>query len=352
VAARAGLGHAIIPAVQPTRKRLGHLRDLVDLLRSWPPTASPRAIDRPKADLVDLRAEHPGRSVLEIAAAGGHHLALIGAPGTGKAMLANRLPGLLPDLDETTAAEVANLYRAAGLAERAPGRRPPWQAPHHTISLPALLGSPRRPGAISLAHGGVLFCDDAGELRPAAVNALTGVLDRRRIVLGPAPVIYPARLQLVLASTGCPQPGPAGSDCTCAPGAHRRYLARLSRLLDRIDIHALLPATNADPATTSGEASARVAARVARARTVSATRWAGRGNAQVGSDALRASLSGVDPDHFALLRERVGAGALSARGAVSVLRLAWTIADLAGRREPTAGDVAEAVALRTAPVAT
>ena len=360
VAAQAGFGHVVLPASYRAASRRGlvlhpvaHLRQLADLLNGWPQPGGPsRRTWGPGTDLVDLSAAHPDRRILEIAAAGGHHLALFGPVGSGKAMLAHRLPALLPDLDARTAGVVADLYRTAGQPEQyGPAeRRPPWQAPHHTMSLPALLGNPRRPGTVSLAHGGVLYCDDAGELPSAAVDALCTVLDQRRVVLGPARTVYPARFQLVLATTGCPQPDPGGARCGCPPGGHRRYLARLSRLLDRVDIHATLPAMTADPAAAAGESSADVVARVAQARAVAAARWArhrGATNRDVGSTALHASLTAVPARRLEPLRAQVAAGAVSTRGAVSVLRLAWTIADLAGHTRPTAADVTEAVALRT-----
>ncbi len=372
VAARAGIGHAVIPAGNHTDTAAGvtvhpagHLRSLADLLRAWPPPAAwPHRNAWPDADLPDLPATHPGRRILEIAAAGGHHLAFIGPTGSGTVILAHRLPGLLPDLDEPTAVEVAQLHRAAGLSDpdAPPPARPLWQAPHHTISLPALVGGRNRPGAVSLAHGGVLFCDEAGELPAPAVDALRTVLDHRRVVLGtgasPGQVVYPARVHLVAATTGCPQPASAGSvaGCGCPPGVHRRYLARLSRLLDRVDIHATLPAIAADPTAPPGETSADVARRVARARAVAAARWArrrgGSTNGDAGSDALKASLTGVPAERFEPLAARVAAGRLSTRGAASVLRLAWTVADLAGHPHPTAEDVTDAITLRTGPDAT
>jgi len=359
VASQAGIGHVVVPATHRMASRrglvlhpVGHLRQLADLLRGWP-----RPAGWPNGDLVDLPADPPGRRILQIAAAGGHHLALIGPVGSGKVMLAHRLPGLLPDLDAHTAGVVADLYRVAGQSERyrPDERRPPWQAPHHTMSLPALLGNHRRPGTVSLAHEGVLFCDDAAELPSAAVDALRTVLDQRRVILGPGRTVYPARIQLVLATAGCPQPDPGGAGCDCPPGGHRRYLARLSRLLDRVDIHATVPVMTADPGASAGqlsagESSADLAARVARARAVAAARWSrhtATTNSDVSPTALHASLAGVPARWLEPLRAQVAAGAVSTRGAVNVLRVAWTIADLAGHARPTAADVAEAVALRT-----
>ncbi len=178
VVAGAGIPHAVVPAGNLTDavrtpgvtvRAARTLRELVDGLRGQLPLLTPAAWPTPPtlpgADLADVSATHPGRRLVKIAAAGGHHLAILGR-GIGAVMLAQRLPGLLPDLDEATAAQVAEAYRQAGLlpADAPVLLRPPWQAPHHSVSLPALTGNTRRPGAIALAHGGVLFCDDAAEL--------------------------------------------------------------------------------------------------------------------------------------------------------------------------------------------
>jgi len=361
VAAQAGFTHVVVPAANltdlgavdaTTVGAAATLHRLVDGLRgrlALQPDPAGQPPDWPDLDMADLPAAHPGRRILTIAAAGGHHLAMFG-PQSAATMLARRLLGLLPDLDTATAAEVEQLYRAAEQPrDDATVRvRPPWQAPHPNISIAALIGSPRRPGAVSLAHGGVLFCDDAGALPATAAGALRTMLDERRVTLDPGRIVYPARIQLVLASTGCPQT----PDCTCAPGGHRRYLTRLFPLLDRIDIQVSLPSAMPDRTGLQPEmASAQLAQRVAGARAVAAARWGGPGctNAEATAEALQASLAGAATQPFDLLTDRVTASALSTRGAAGVLRLAWTIADLAEHRHPTSDDVAEAIRLRTRP---
>ena len=198
----------------------------------------------------------------------------------------------------------------------------------------------------------MLFADDAGELPDAAIQALCLALDSHSLgaVRGGRTIRYPARIHLVLNTTGCPNPGPDGG-CACPPGVHRRYLARLGPLLDRIDIQQTLPSVRAWPLESPpGESSAVVAARVARARKRAAARWAGqpwRANADATDEALRASFATVSTKRFVDLRHQVAVGALSERGATQVLRLGWTIADLAGHQVPSTADLAEALQLRT-----
>ena len=197
----------------------------------------------PVPDLADVAGQSTARRALEVAAAGGHHLYLVGTPGAGKTMLAERLPGLLPALDDAAALEVTAVHSVAGLlSERATlQRNPPIQAPHHTASIAALVGGGSflaRPGAISLAHHGVLFLDEAPEFAPRALDALRQPLETGQVVLlrGGGAVSYPARFQLVLAANpcGCAQRGP---QCSCTPQARRRHEQRLSGpLLDRIDL--------------------------------------------------------------------------------------------------------------------
>ncbi|GIJ08414.1 ATP-binding protein [Micromonospora andamanensis] len=317
------------------------------------PQAWPTTPPLPDIDLADLPADHMARRILEITAAGGHHLLMTGPPDCRAAMLAERLPGLLPDLDPATAAEVAAAHRAAGTLppEAVVRHRPPWQAPHHSISLTALSGSLRRPGAVGLAHGGVLFCADADHLPSPARYLLRSVLEDRRVtVVGSGGTAsYPARTQLLLAIAqgvapiaGCGFPSPA----------HRRALDRMSALLDRIDIRAALPSMPEPGGPPGGTftTTAVVAARVAAARVAAAARWGGRPwatNAEATLQGLRDALASVPASRFARLQRLLQLGAVSQRRAVRVLRLAFTIADLAGHRQPTADDVAEAIQLCT-----
>ncbi|MFY1673971.1 ATP-binding protein [Plantactinospora sp. WMMB334] len=362
-AAHAGLPDTVVPpgnlteATVATSSRVSTTHTLADLvagLRGETPPTAPQAWPTapPTADLADLPASHTlARRILEVAAAGGHHLLMTGPPDSRAAMLAERLPGLLPDLDPATAAEVATAHRAAGtLPPDAPVRyRPPWQAPHHRTSPAALMGSPRRPGVVGLAHGGVLFCAEADQLPSPARYLLRSVLDDRRVTVvgSDATASYPARVQLLLAThlaaapvAGCGFPSPA----------HRRALNRMSALLDRIDIRAALPSMPEASEPPSGETTAVVAARVAAARDAAATRWGAQPwatNAEATPQELQDALAGSPAGRFAGMRRLLQVGAVSPRGGVHVLRLAFTIADLAGRRRPTADDVAEAIRLHT-----
>jgi magnesium chelatase family protein len=225
------------------------LRELLGWLRGEspaPPQAVPDADDgapAPSADLADVAGQSAAKRALEVAAAGAHHIYLLGAPGAGKTMLAERLPGLLPPLPDQAALEVTAVHSVAGLLTEQARliRRAPLQAPHHTASVASLVGGGAhlaRPGAISLAHHGVLFLDEAPEFAPRALDALRQPLESGAVVLhrGGGAVRYPARFQLVLAANPCPC-GSRGRDCTCAPQARRRYQQRLSGpLLDRIDV--------------------------------------------------------------------------------------------------------------------
>ncbi len=314
------------------------------------------------ADLVDVAGQERGRRALEVAAAGGHHLALFGPPGAGKTMLAERLPSVLPVLDDDAALEVTAVHSIAGAlpAESPLIRRPPFQAPHHSASAAALVGGGSgfpRPGALSLAHRGVLFLDEAPEFASGVLDALrqpieSGVVRLQRAL---AAAEYPARVQLVLAANPCPCASPSGDQaCGCTSIARRRYLGRISGpLLDRVDVQVALPPVTAAQLlveTAAAEPSATVAARVATARRAAAERWAGHGwrvNADVPGTALRGLPWRLPRSATRLLTRHVELGALSARGYDRVLRIAWSLADLAGRDRPDAGDVGEAIELRT-----
>ncbi|MEU3455073.1 YifB family Mg chelatase-like AAA ATPase [Micromonospora sp. NPDC006766] len=355
---------AVIPglqvrAVDTLHRLVAFVRDGTPLL---PPPASAPADEGVGPDLAEVAGQQLGRRALEVAAAGGHHLALVGPPGAGKTMLAERLPSILPELDDGAALEVTALHSIAGLLP--PGgqllRRPPFQAPHHTATVPSLVGGGSglaRPGAVSLAHRGVLFLDEAPEFNKGALEALRQPLEsgRVRVARTRGATEYPARAQLVLAANPCPCAKPSGdADCECTPLARRRYLGRLSGpLLDRVDVRVrLMPVRAAELLETStpNESSAAVAARVAAARRAAAARWASPGyrvNAEIPGPHLRRppwQLPGRDTRE---LRKRLDAGSLSARGFDRVLRLAWSIADLDGRDRPDGGDIAEAIQLRT-----
>ena len=311
-------------------------------------------------DLADVRGQRVARGALEVAAAGGHHMVMVGEPGAGKTMLASRMVTILPPLDDDTAVTVTALRSVAGLLDATHGlvRTPPLEAPHHTATMPSLIGGGAgmpRPGAVSLAHGGVLLLDEAAEFAPSVLDALRQPLEQGTVTIhrARATAHYPAAFQLVLATNPCPC-GFADSRsraCTCSSVQRQRYLSRLSGpLLDRIDIRVdMRTPTRADLAADRAETSAEVRGRVAEARARARSRWRGTGwtlNAQLPGPYMR-ERSGVGADLLALLDRSVDAGALSLRGADRVLRLMWTLADLAGRDSPDPTDLARALALRT-----
>ncbi|MFC7547649.1 YifB family Mg chelatase-like AAA ATPase [Plantactinospora sp. GCM10030261] len=374
-AARAGVRRVIVPAGNAAEaavvpgvsvRGVDSLHRLVAFIcdgkpLSEPPTPGAVAVDD-GPDLADVAGQQLGRRAVEVAAAGAHNVALFGPPGAGKTMLAERLPSILPELDDDAALEVTSLHSIAGLLVAGAGliRRPPFQAPHHTATIPSLVGGGSglaRPGAISLAHRGVLFLDEAPEYGKGALEALRQPLEDGRVVLSRSGggTEYPARVQLVLAGNPCPCARPAGDAyCECTPLARRRYLGRLSGpLLDRIDIRiTLTPLRAAELLETdlSTESSAVVAERVVKARAAATARWASIGrrvNADVPGPILRRPPWRLPARDIADLRHRLDTGTLSARGFDRVLRLAWSIADLDGRDRPVGGDVAEAVHLRT-----
>jgi magnesium chelatase family protein len=373
-AARAGVSQVIVPlanareatvvpgvavrAVDSLSRLVAWVRGAEPLLD--PPPSAPR-VPVPGPDLADVAGQAMGRYGMEVAAAGGHHVALIGPPGAGKTMLAERLPSLLPELDDEAALEVTALHSIAGTLppDGCLVRQPPFQAPHHSASQAALVGGGSglaRPGALSLAHRGVLFLDEAPEIATATLQALRQPLESGRVVLARSrgTTEYPARVQMVLAANPCPCASPAGDQfCTCTTLARRRYLGRISGpLMDRIDIQIRLEPLSAAQLMTSAtpaESSAVVAQRVAKARAAAEARWSADGwrvNAQVPGPQLRRPPWRLPAGHTAALRMSLDRGALSARGFDRVLRLSWTIADLDGRDRPDRADVDEAAQLR------
>lgn len=308
-------------------------------------------------DLADVIGQAEARHCLEVAAAGGHHLLMVGPPGAGKTMLAARLPGLLPDLVEAEAVEVTAVHSLAGTFDAGDGllRRPPFEDPHHTATPASVVGGGSgvpRPGAASRAHCGVLFLDEAPEFPTAVLQTLRQPLEHGEVVLHRAAgaARYPARFQLVLAANPCPCGRSVGKglECTCRAEQRRRYFGKLSGpLLDRVDLQLEVLPAHADDAP--GERSAAVAERVRHARGAAVERLAGTGwrtNAQVSGRWLRDRL-GPRRSLMTDLDRALDRGTLSLRGVDRVLRVAWTLADLEGRAAPSRDDVGRALLLRT-----
>jgi magnesium chelatase family protein len=316
-------------------------------------------------DMADIAGQHTARRAMEVAAAGGHHIYLKGPPGAGKTLLAERLPGLLPPLDQRESLEVTAVHSVAGLL---PPRHPlvsapPFCAPHHSTTMPAIVGGGSgmpRPGAVSLAHRGVLFLDEAPEFSARVLDALRQPLESGEVMIArtAGSMRLPARFLLVLAANPCPcgRWSLRSGDCGCPPNTVARYQARLSGpLLDRIDLRVeVQPVTSAalfgeaGAGAEPGESTVVVAERVAAARQRAAARLAGtpwRTNAEVPGHELRTRWRAAD-GALADAERDMERGLLTARGLDRVLRVSWTLADLAGVDAPRREEVRSALDFR------
>jgi magnesium chelatase family protein len=322
-----------------------------------------REIDGVPLDLKDIKGQESAKRALEVAAAGGHNILMIGPPGAGKSMLAARLPSILPPLSPPELLEVSMIASVAGeIAEGALTNRRPFRAPHHSASMPALVGGGlrARPGEASLAHHGVLFLDEFPEFWPQVLDSLRQPLETGEVMVARANyrVTFPARFMLVAAMNPCRCGRANDPGYTCKRGANARctaeYQGRLSGpLIDRIDLHIEVPAVTAADLILPppAEGSAEVAARVARARDIQAARYAALGLPHVRTNAIAygpvlEEVAKPDGSGLVLLRDAADAMRLSARGYHRVLRVARTLADLDGADKVGRIHLAEALSYR------
>ncbi|WJY92568.1 Competence protein ComM [Corynebacterium faecale] len=335
------------------RDIVGWLDGLVDL------DQAPRRLELPSEshpDMRDVVGQPEARFAAEVAAAGGHHMMMLGPPGSGKSMIAQRLPGLLPPLDEQQRIEATVVHSVAGRTFDGPVLQAPFVAPHHSVSRAALLGGGSGnplPGAVSLAHHGVLFLDEVSEIPASILDTLRTPLEcgTVRIVRSRQDITFPASFQLVMAANLCRCGAEQPTDCTCTGSARANYLNNLSGpLRDRLDLMVQTHARGAVLSNTGEEATAPIAERVREARHRQAVRWSRAGlrdtvNATVDPHRLRREFP-ADEGAMAYLGVFLADGAVSQRGVDRALKLSWTLCDLEGGDRPNLDHVARALQLR------